>query len=880
MKWLPDQPDEATPAHSAPVAFPLQRKIWRARTVIAIDRLWPVAWLPLGVVGVFVLLSLAGLWPLVSPGVHRNLLWAFAAAFAVSFVPLARLKWPTREEALRRLEEVGGLRHRPATSYHDQLSGTPSPATARLWAVHRERVAQVFARLRAGWPNPRIDRLDPFALRSLLLLLLAVAFAAHYDDAGNRILAGFTPKPLPLTGAARLDAWITPPVYTGKAPIMLTDGARQDNAAADAPKSFSAPAKSELTVRVNRANASQFSLRLEPDNGGPAKTLPPVLDKTKGGTAEFRETLTEPGVIALLDEGETVARWPVAIIADEVPRIAMIEPPGEAQRGSLRFHYKVEDDYGVVSAEAVFARADAPKDVLAGDKSGGQTVEIAPRKRLGAAPVVPLVLPRANTKQGEGQTYRNLASHYWAGLPVVVRLEARDQAGQHGQSEPVQFVLPERQFSKPLARALIEQRKKLVDRPDQKASVAAALDALSIAPDIFTRDFSIYLGMRSAYWRVVQSADDAALESAADLMWSIATHIEDGSLSDAEQQLRSAQDQLMKALQENAPAGEIKRLTDDLRAALDRYLEGLRDRAQTSQEFDPNNMSSQDRTVTSQDLERMLKQIEDLARTGSKDAARQLLSEMRDILENAQNGQQSSSQSREMKSMLDGLSGLIGKQQRLLDETYRMQKEESGAGSEYDDFNQQMLGEEWLAEQQQQQQQQQSEDGQAQQQPGGKKSPRSEKFSGLGQQQSELQKQLDQYVEKLKGMGANAPEQLGGAGQAMGKAGEALGQENAQHATEQQTNALEKMRQGAKSLAEQMMGSSNGRQRGMGQNNRDPLGRQTPSQALDSGDSVKVPEEADLLRAREILDELRRRLGERARPPSELDYIERLIERF
>jgi hypothetical protein len=66
----------------------------------------------------------------------------------------------------------------------------------------------------------------------------------------------------------------------------------------------------------------------------------------------------------------------------------------------------------------------------------------------------------------------------------------------------------------------------------------------------------------------------------------------------------------------------------------------------------------------------------------------------------------------------------------------------------------------------------------------------------------------------------------------------------------------------------------------MGQNNRDPLGRETPSQTLDSGDTVKVPEEADLLRAREILDELRRRLGERTRPPSELDYIERLIERF
>lgn len=139
-------------------------------------------------------------------------------------------------------------------------------------------------------------------------------------------------------------------------------------------------------------------------------------------------------------------------------------------------------------------------------------------------------------------------------------------------------------------------------------------------------------------------------------------------------------------------------------------------------------------------------------------------------------------------------------------------------------------------------------------------------------------------MDRLKGFGARPPEQFDGAGQAMGQAGEALGQENAGRATEQQALALDKMRQGAKSLAEQMMGSM-GRPGGRGRANagngdRDPLGRPLPSQGLDDGDSVKVPEEADLQRARQILEELRRRLGERARPPGELDYIERLIERF
>ncbi len=62
--------------------------------------------------------------------------------------------------------------------------------------------------------------------------------------------------------------------------------------------------------------------------------------------------------------------------------------------------------------------------------------------------------------------------------------------------------------------------------------------------------------------------------------------------------------------------------------------------------------------------------------------------------------------------------------------------------------------------------------------------------------------------------------------------------------------------------------------------NRDPLGRgDNGSGMIDTGD-VKIPEKADLQRAREILDELRRRAGELLRPRSERDYIDRLLQRF
>jgi hypothetical protein len=44
--------------------------------------------------------------------------------------------------------------------------------------------------------------------------------------------------------------------------------------------------------------------------------------------------------------------------------------------------------------------------------------------------------------------------------------------------------------------------------------------------------------------------------------------------------------------------------------------------------------------------------------------------------------------------------------------------------------------------------------------------------------------------------------------------------------------------------------------------------------------TVKVPDEIDVQRARRVLEELRRRLGEPERPRLELDYIERLLRDF
>jgi hypothetical protein len=62
---------------------------------------------------------------------------------------------------------------------------------------------------------------------------------------------------------------------------------------------------------------------------------------------------------------------------------------------------------------------------------------------------------------------------------------------------------------------------------------------------------------------------------------------------------------------------------------------------------------------------------------------------------------------------------------------------------------------------------------------------------------------------------------------------------------------------------------------------RDPLGRSRENRGrAASGEDVRIPDEMELQRSREILNELRERSGERGRPAFELDYLERLLNRF
>jgi uncharacterized protein (TIGR02302 family) len=900
-----------------------EQKVRLSLMALLFERVWEALLWPFFVVATFLVVTLLDLWSITPPLAHRVLLGAFGLALAASFLPLIRIALPTREEALRRLETKANVKHRPASSYEDRLGTIPAKETALLWAAHRERLARLIQRLKPTWPEPRTDRKDPYAIRALLLVALIAAVFAAGPNGLDRIRAAFSPAASGAPSLIRLDAWVTPPVYTEVPPIVLADGSETVGAGSETFRALSVPERSELIVRAHVPKGETVSLVTSNEEGTVAKLAEPKTGRTEGLT-EFTATLNDPGAAEVKIGGQTVAKWRFDLIKDEAPTISLMGNPTTTPRGALRLIYRADDDHGVANAEAKFTLAEgedagiappqpfavSPNDLKDANAKDANSKDASAKDKtdpLLEPPVMPLQLSRANAKHIDGHATQDLTAHPWAGLKVRMNLVARDQAGQAGMSAPYEFVLPERVFTKPLAKAVVEQRKKLVRDPNSTEPVAQALDALTIGSDKLGDDSFIYLSLRDAYWRLMSDPSREALGSVVDQLWQVALRIEDGDLPEAERELKSAQDALSQALQKNASPEEIKQLVDNLRDALSRYMQALSQQAQ-----DKGNMAKQeqqqngDQLLSQQDLDKMLSNIEKLAQSGSKEMAERMLSELKDIIERMQAGNMPENAKQQRASqMMKDLNDVISKQQKLLDDTFeakRQQGERNGEQSQQ--FEVSPPGQpmdfgpgmgiapfaDMPGEAEQGAIKGQGESGKQGQAPGQGKlemgqqpqgGQRSGQHGELAKRQQELRDKLQSVIDRFRMEGADAPEQFDGAGKQMGQAQEALGQDDLDQATQAQNQALDSLRKGAQSLAEQMMeGGEIQAGQGPGNNGRDPLGRPDRSNRPDLGLSVKVPDEIDIQRAREVLDEIRLRLGDPQRPAFELDYLERLIQPF
>ena len=92
-----------------------------------------------------------------------------------------------------------------------------------------------------------------------------------------------------------------------------------------------------------------------------------------------------------------------------------------------------------------------------------------------------------------------------------------------------------------------------------------------------------------------------------------------------------------------------------------------------------------DELVSQQDLDKMLKNIQDLAEAGSKDMAERMLSELNDILDRLQTGNfPENAKQQRAGSMMKDINDVVSDQQKLLDDTFaekRKQRQGQGGGA-------------------------------------------------------------------------------------------------------------------------------------------------------------------------------------------------------
>ncbi|SCB44877.1 TIGR02302 family protein [Bradyrhizobium shewense] len=564
-------PDPSDPIRNSDALsrLKLAQALDRAIYAIAWERAWPNLARLLTVVGLFLVVSWAGLW-LALPFVARAIgLVVFAGIAIAVLFPLIRFRWPSREEALSRLDRGSGIRHRPATTLTDTLS-SQDPVAQALWQAQRERTLASLKRIRAGLPHPRLALHDPWALRALVMVMLVATFFAAGDERAMRLGAAFDWNGVLAPANVRVDAWVTPPLYTGKPPVILS-AANKEAAALPAAGPLAVPAGSTLIVRSSGGSldvvVSGGLKEVAPTEAAPKGTNEKHFTITADGTAHVRAPSGQP-------------QWAFAATPDRAPTIALAKDPERQARGGLQLSYKIEDDYGVTGADAHIALR--PADAKDGSKDGSKDSDgKAAARPLFQPPQFPLVLPNARTRNGVGQTVKDLSEDPYAGADVTLTLTAKDEAGNEARSEPFNMRLPERLFTNSLARALIEQRRILALDANRNSDVYTALDALMIAPELFTPDAGCYLGLRSLASQLEAARTDDALRNVVASMWAFATTIEDdGVAGSVNAALRSAQDALKAALERGASEDELRVLTQKLREAMAGKVRDLARRAE------------------------------------------------------------------------------------------------------------------------------------------------------------------------------------------------------------------------------------------------------------------------------------------------------------
>ena len=825
--------------------------LWAERMAQAF---WP-AWTVLGLTAAGLLLGLHDLLPL---RVTLGLLGA-AGILTLIFVALGarRFHRPVPRDAVDRLDAT--LPGQPLAALRDrQAIGAQDAASAAVWRAHRLRMADRLRQARPVAPNPRLAPRDPFALRYLALtgLVIALLFGSVWRLTSVADLAPGRAEAM--MGGPSWEGWIQPPSYTGKPALYLNDITQPE---------LEVPRGSRIQLRLY-GEVGALSV-LDEVSGRP---LPDTHDAS-APAQDFE--ITRSGRLGI--EGPGGREWAIVALSDNAPRVTADDAPRREQGGQMKLPFSASDDYGVIAG-----RAEIRLDLGAVDRRFGLAPAPEPREAI----VLDLPLPiTGNRAEFSESLIEDLSEHPFANLPVEVRLSVEDAARQTGEAAPLSALLPGRRFFDPLAAALIEMRRDLLWNRDNISRVVPILKAATHRPQDLIRNERAFLRLRVLIRRMDAQTTDLTAETrdefAAEL-WAIALMVEEGDLESARQRLQRAQDRLDEAIRNGADPSEIDELMQELREALNDYMQELAEEAQRN----PDREMSQNldgMEMTGDQLQEMLDELQRLMEEGRMAEAAELMEMLRQLMENMQITQGPGGQGGPGSQAMRDLQDTLRDQQDLSDDSFRELQ---------DQFNGPQ------GQQQGQQEGQQGQDGQqGQNQPG----PQGQNGEGegqdgrgLAQRQRDLRNQLGGInPNSLPGEGSAAGDRgrdaLDRAGRAMDEAERALREGDLSGALDRQADAMEALREGMRDFGEAM--AEERRQEGQADqgeafgradpnSQRDPLGRELGEMGRIGSDRNMLQGEDVYRRAQDLLDEIRRRSGEQLRPEVERDYLRRLLDLF
>lgn len=842
------------------------------------------------------------LWPLMTVvllalaaamlGLHEvapiEAIWAalgltVAGVIWASFYVARRWSWPTKADAMARLD--GSLAGRPLTALmDDQAIGEGDDASAAVWRAHKARMAQRAASAEAVPGDLRVSARDPYALRFVAVLAFAIALVFGSVWRVGTVAEMASGGAGPLASGPVWEGWAEPPRYTGKPTLYLND---QAEGALDLPVG---------TLITMRLYGEVGALGVSETVSGRAIEADPEAPPQMA----FDFKVLQDGTLAI--EGPGARTWNVTVRADQAPEIVILGTPEVSALGEMRLPFAAKDDYGVEAGEARIML-----DLASVDRRYGLVADPDTRPEI----TVPLPMPIAGDRAAfEENLVDDFSEHPWANLPVTVAMSALDAAEQQAQTAPMQMTLPGRRFFDPMAAAVIEMRRDILWSKTNTRRAAQVLRAVSYLPDDVFRSQTTALRLRKMIGRMETYARyglaDENQNALAQDLWDLAIELEEGDLDDARERMRRAQERLNEAMKNGASDEEIAELMQELRRATEDYMQQLqREQAerQDGQQQQGQQQQGETMQMTQDDLQRMMDRIQELMEQGRMAEAEQALRELQEMMENmqvtqgqpGQGGQQSPGE-----QAMEGLAETLRDQQGLSDQAFRDLQEQFNPNAQAGE-NQGNEGRNGGQGQGQSHEGQQGEgEGEQNQQSGqqgGGGEQRPGEGQGQGQEQSlaERQQQLRDELSRQEGNmpGRGTPEgdaardALDRAGRAMDEAEQNLRDGALAEAIDNQSQAMEALRDSMRSLGEALAQEEREQQQGQGAqesdrraDNRDPLGRSQGTNGQTGSDDEANLDNDAYGRARELLDEIRRRSGETARPEVERDYLNRLLDRF